>query len=233
MTTDGTAAPERNERGAISAADFLKGHGGELARYEKRRTDLVWVAGSLQEVLSFHDYSMLTATIKSPAPETDAVLQQIGRNGPIVLEGYATNQPSSWAAGLRMDEIRRINDHVVPNKPTESDIERVQPEQYRLEPSRVRARRRSRHLRGRRAPGAHRGPAPDEAAENSSRHATGVQLVAACLRRLFDSGFDVRIQHPLAADDYSELEPEVAVVSGLPATPWRPPDIGRARRGGL
>ena len=47
-----------------------------------------------------------------------------------------------------------------------------------------------------------------------SRHAAVIQLVAARLRQVFDSGFDVRIQHPLAADDYSEPEPDVAVVPG-------------------
>ena len=47
-----------------------------------------------------------------------------------------------------------------------------------------------------------------------SRHTTGMNLVADCLRRVFDSGFHVRIQNPLAADDYSEPEPDVAVVTG-------------------
>ena len=47
-----------------------------------------------------------------------------------------------------------------------------------------------------------------------SRHAVGIELVAHCLRHVFDSGFHVRVQHPLAADDYSEPEPDVAVVSG-------------------
>ena len=47
-----------------------------------------------------------------------------------------------------------------------------------------------------------------------SRHALGVDLVADCLRTVFGSGFYVRIRHPLATDDYSEPEPDVAVVSG-------------------
>ncbi len=47
-----------------------------------------------------------------------------------------------------------------------------------------------------------------------SRHTTGMDLVADCLRRVLDSGFHVRLQHPLAADDYSEPEPDVAVVTG-------------------
>ncbi|MCY4076728.1 MAG: Uma2 family endonuclease [Acidobacteria bacterium] len=45
-------------------------------------------------------------------------------------------------------------------------------------------------------------------------HTVGVDLVADCLRRVFGPGFYVRIQHPLAADDYSEPEPDVAVVTG-------------------
>ena len=45
-------------------------------------------------------------------------------------------------------------------------------------------------------------------------HAIGIDLVADCLRRVFSRGFYVRIQHPLAADDYSEPEPDVAVVKG-------------------
>ncbi len=47
-----------------------------------------------------------------------------------------------------------------------------------------------------------------------SRHATGVALVADSLRRMFGSGFHVRMQLPLAADDYSEPEPDAAVVTG-------------------
>ena len=47
-----------------------------------------------------------------------------------------------------------------------------------------------------------------------SRHTTGMNLVADRLRRVFDAGFHVRIQNPLATDDYSEPEPDVAVVTG-------------------
>ena len=45
-------------------------------------------------------------------------------------------------------------------------------------------------------------------------HTTGIHLVADCLRRVFGSGFFVRIQNPLAVDEYSEPEPDVAVVTG-------------------
>ena len=45
-------------------------------------------------------------------------------------------------------------------------------------------------------------------------HTTGMHLVADCLRQVFGSGFFVRIQNPLAVDDYSEPEPDVAVVTG-------------------
>ena len=47
-----------------------------------------------------------------------------------------------------------------------------------------------------------------------SRHATGVDLAADSLRHAFGAGFHVRMQLPLAIDDYSEPEPDVAVVTG-------------------
>jgi Uma2 family endonuclease len=47
-----------------------------------------------------------------------------------------------------------------------------------------------------------------------SRHTTGVELVAEALRAAFGAGFRVRVQFPLATDDYSEPEPDVAVVEG-------------------
>ena len=47
-----------------------------------------------------------------------------------------------------------------------------------------------------------------------SRHSLGIDLAADCLREVFGPGFYVRIQHPLATDDYSEPEPDVAVVTG-------------------
>ena len=45
-------------------------------------------------------------------------------------------------------------------------------------------------------------------------HTTGMHLVSDCLRQVFGSGFFVRIQNPLAVDEYSEPEPDVAVVTG-------------------
>ena len=45
-------------------------------------------------------------------------------------------------------------------------------------------------------------------------HTTGMNLTADRLRRVFDSGFHIRVQNPLAADDYSEPEPDIAVVRG-------------------
>ena len=127
MTTDGTAAPGSDERGAMSAAEFLRGQRSELARYQEAREDLVRVTGRLREVSNLdadtvwiavdsieglEDDELLTATLKSPAPETDAVLEQIGRNGQITLEGRARNTPHRVEA-LHMHEIRRINEHVV------------------------------------------------------------------------------------------------------------------------
>ena len=51
-------------------------------------------------------------------------------------------------------------------------------------------------------------------APEGSRHALGIDNVAECLRAAFGSRFYIRIQHPLGADDYSEPEPDVAVVHG-------------------
>ena len=45
-------------------------------------------------------------------------------------------------------------------------------------------------------------------------HTIGIDLMAHGLQRVFGPGFYVRIQHPLAVDDYSEPEPDVAVVRG-------------------
>jgi Uma2 family endonuclease len=49
-----------------------------------------------------------------------------------------------------------------------------------------------------------------------SRHATGVRLAQDALRLAFGPGFDVRAQLPLALGEYSEPEPDVAVVVGGP-----------------
>lgn len=47
-----------------------------------------------------------------------------------------------------------------------------------------------------------------------SFHATAVCLVAETLRVIFSSGYNIRVQMPLALDDTSEPEPDVAVVPG-------------------
>ena len=60
-----------------------------------------------------------------------------------------------------------------------------------------------------------------------SRHATGVELVTESLRGAFGAGFRVRMlrmQLPLAVDDYSEPEPDVAVVTGDSVTPKARPE---------
>lgn len=49
-----------------------------------------------------------------------------------------------------------------------------------------------------------------------SLHATAVRLVEEALRKVFSSGFDVRVQMPLALAPRSEPEPDVAVVVGTP-----------------
>lgn len=47
-----------------------------------------------------------------------------------------------------------------------------------------------------------------------SRHATGIRGVETMLRRVFGAGWDVRSRLPIALDDESEPEPDVAVVPG-------------------
>jgi Uma2 family endonuclease len=48
----------------------------------------------------------------------------------------------------------------------------------------------------------------------NSPHATGIQLAADALRAAFGSGWQVRVQLPLALGDWSEPEPDLAVVPG-------------------
>ena len=47
-------------------------------------------------------------------------------------------------------------------------------------------------------------------------HATGVRLVLRALRAVFGAGWTVDSQLPVALDDYSEPEPDAAVVAGDP-----------------
>ena len=131
ITADGGTTSGRNERGVISAAEFLQGQGTQLARYQEPREDLVRVAGRLRDVSSLYaepdtawiavdgiegleDHELLTASIRNPAPETDAALERIGRDGRIALDGLARNTPGNIGAVLHMHEVRRINEHVVP-----------------------------------------------------------------------------------------------------------------------
>ncbi|OGL06019.1 MAG: hypothetical protein A3J45_05375 [Candidatus Rokubacteria bacterium RIFCSPHIGHO2_02_FULL_69_13] len=58
-------------------------------------------------------------------------------------------------------------------------------------------------------------------------HAVGIRLAEEALRRAFGPGWDVRVQLPVALDDESEPEPDIAVVPGGPrdylaAHPSRP-----------
>lgn len=49
-----------------------------------------------------------------------------------------------------------------------------------------------------------------------SLHAAAVSAVRAALAKAFGTGFDVRVGSPVALDDTSEPEPDVAVVPGRP-----------------
>ncbi len=58
-------------------------------------------------------------------------------------------------------------------------------------------------------------------------HATGIRLVARALRAVFGSGWSIEAQLPVALDEESEPEPDIAVVVGEPrdylgAHPSRP-----------
>ena len=58
-------------------------------------------------------------------------------------------------------------------------------------------------------------------------HVTAVMLAAEALRQAFGAGWHVRVQDPIALDDESEPEPDLAVVPGAPrdyatAHPERP-----------
>ena len=53
-----------------------------------------------------------------------------------------------------------------------------------------------------------------EMSPQGSRHATTVQLLASALRRVFEEGFDVRVQLPIALGKRSEPEPDVYVARG-------------------
>jgi Uma2 family endonuclease len=71
-----------------------------------------------------------------------------------------------------------------------------------------------------------------------SRHATGIRRVETVLRRVFRVGWDVRSQLPVALDDESEPEPDVAVVPGTyddyrDAHPTRPVLIVEVADSGL
>jgi len=58
-------------------------------------------------------------------------------------------------------------------------------------------------------------------------HSVAIELAAEALRKAFGAGWTVRVQDPIAPDDESEPEPDVAVVAGSPreylaAHPSRP-----------
>ena len=58
---------------------------GRLLEVSNLDADTAWIG--VDSIEGLEDRELLTATIKSPAPETDAVLERIGRHGQITLEG--------------------------------------------------------------------------------------------------------------------------------------------------
>ena len=55
-----------------------------------------------------------------------------------------------------------------------------------------------------------------EMAPHGTRHFTAIRLVEESLRTVFGLGYEIRTQGPLALDEGSEPEPDVAVVRGSP-----------------
>lgn len=55
-----------------------------------------------------------------------------------------------------------------------------------------------------------------EVPPQESLHTTGVRLAEDALRAVYPPGFDIRGQFPLALGEWSEPEPDVAVVEGSP-----------------
>ncbi len=53
-------------------------------------------------------------------------------------------------------------------------------------------------------------------APQKSRHATAIALLHQAFQNTFGQGFYIRTQLPLRLDDYSEPEPDIAVVTGNP-----------------
>ena len=53
-------------------------------------------------------------------------------------------------------------------------------------------------------------------APQGTRHFTAIRLIEDALRAIFGDGWDIRTQGPLAIDDRSEPEPDVALVRGTP-----------------
>jgi len=82
----------------------------------------------------------------------------------------------------------------------------------------------------------------------ASSHAVAIELATDALRRILGAGLRIRVQLPIALDDDSEPEPDLAVVAGRPrdsvhAHPGRPAliieiadsrlDFDRHQKGGL
>ena len=55
-----------------------------------------------------------------------------------------------------------------------------------------------------------------EMAAHGTRHFTAIRLVEDALRTAFGAGYEIRTQGPLAIDERSEPEPDLAVVRGSP-----------------
>ena len=107
----------------ISAADLVRNTHRQLSRYARPDGTLTEVSGRLSDVRSVHGndilifvrpidglprFAMTTATIHKPRAEIDALLEQIGVDGPITLVGMAVAS-TKGTPELKMDYVHTVN----------------------------------------------------------------------------------------------------------------------------
>jgi hypothetical protein len=107
----------------IKAAELVQRTRNRLSRYGEAPPTLTELRGVLEDVETtgendaliivrpvdgLGEHEMATATIRKPAPETDRLLERIGRNGRITLVGMASTGSDSLARVV-MREVRTIN----------------------------------------------------------------------------------------------------------------------------
>ena len=134
LTTEGRGLQPAGDK-TLTARELISQHEAGLSRYQDesdaagrltrmtgrlRAVDNISPTGESEEVLILIDHvrglgrnQLVKALLTNVQPETDAVLEAIGLNGRIELEGMARASPESIAA-LEMHEVHHINGHTVP-----------------------------------------------------------------------------------------------------------------------